>query len=310
MSDRVVTALREYSQSVDESQTPIGIDEILERADVVDMVPVDRDVRWSGTRSGVRVVMAAAVVAVVVGTAFMLGNLSSPPQLSPAALDPPSTLQGPNPALIRPIGDLVAGRTYELAANGAFGYNREAGVTVTAPAGWEGDRWMVGRRRGDQEAVSIAVWEVGEVFAHPCEWNGTLFDPGPSIDDLADAFAGIPLRNASPPVALTFSGHDARFIEWSVPDDIDFSSCDGDVGRYPYVDGRAGDHTYFESWVSATGGHRSQQVPGQINRLWIVDAEGTRLVIDAGFTPLATTEDLAALERAIESLEIVVRVEG
>jgi hypothetical protein len=42
------------------------------------------------------------------------------------------------------------------------------------------------------------------------------------------------------------------------------------------------DERYFESWTGdgTAGTDRYQQGPGQIDRLWILDVEGRRLVID------------------------------
>jgi len=79
-------------------------------------------------------------------------------------------------------------------------------------------------------------------------------------------------------------------LEWSVPADIDFSTCE---------DG------YFESWTSAGGSWstgRYQQGPGQVDRLWILDIDGQRLVIDAMYMPSTDAGDREELWQVMESI--------
>jgi hypothetical protein len=61
---------------------------------------------------------------------------------------------------------------------------------------------------------------------------------------------------------------------------------------------------YFESWTGdGTGGtDRYQQGPGQVDRLWILDVEGRRLVIDANYRPGSTDHDRANLQRVVNSI--------
>ena len=68
----------------------------------------------------------------------------------------------------------------------------------------DGSRPMAGSSigpdgQGSIPPVAVQFWDVDEVFGHPCQWNDTLFQPGPSVDDLAAAIADIPMRNATTP---------------------------------------------------------------------------------------------------------------
>jgi hypothetical protein len=80
-----------------------------------------------------------------------------------------------------------------------------------------------------------------------------------------------------------------------VPADIDFTDCEADGGVH-----------YFESWngsvVGVHDGDRYQQGPGQVDRLWILDIGGSRLVIDAFYMPYATGEEREELETVVESI--------
>jgi hypothetical protein len=44
-------------------------------------------------------------------------------------------------------------------------------------------------------------------------------------------------------------------------------------------------------------------VAGQVDRLWVLDVDGQRLLIDATYSPDATTTDRDELAHAVESLE-------
>jgi len=47
---------------------------------------------------------------------------------------------------------------------------------------------------------------------------------------------------------------------------------------------------------------RYQQAPGQVDRLWILNVEGRRLVIDANYMPGGTAQDHADLARVVDSI--------
>jgi hypothetical protein len=77
---------------------------------------------------------------------------------------------------------------------------------------------------------------------------------------------------------------------------MDFSACDKDeaVGDNP-----------FKSWTAAAGSlnsERYQQGPGQVDRLWIVDVDGERLVIDAMYMPTTEAKDRDELWQVMESI--------
>jgi hypothetical protein len=99
-------------------------------------------------------------------------------------------------------------------------------------------------------------------------------------------------------VAVSLGGYDGKFLQWSVPADVNFSDCDEDP-----IDGVR----YFESWTgdgltSSDKTDRYQQEPGQVDRLWILDVQGRRLVIDAAYWPSSTGMDRANLQRVVNSI--------
>lgn len=168
-------------------------------------------------------------------------------------------------------------------------------ILISVPDGWQNlDGWAVRLRHPGEDVAVVAVqfWDVQQVYGHPCQWRGTLLQPGPTADDLAEALVEIPLRNATQPVDVVMDGYAGKYVEWSVPADMDFAECDTD-----------GVEPYFQSWTGAVwASDRYQQSPGQVDRLWIVDIEGSRLVIDAFEMPSATVHERDELATVVESI--------
>jgi hypothetical protein len=183
------------------------------------------------------------------------------------------------------LDELAGGRT------GGIGFSA---FLVTLPDGWSSFGFGLGQPRSGAgvDPVVVAFWDVDLIYGHPCQWDGTLLQPGPTVDDLANALVAVPLRHATKPTDVTLDGYAGEYLEWSVPSDMDFSTCDLD-----------GDEHEFKSWTAkGWADSRSQQAPGQVDQLWILDVAGARLVIDASPMPYATAEERAELLGIVESI--------
>lgn len=306
MNDQLSTVLENYCDRVDDLQEPIEVDEILMRSEDIEIVPRPVDHRGSVERKPrFRVALPVAGLVAMVALAIAIGMLR-PDGVRP---NPPEDIVGTpttiltNPSFLRPIGPLKPG-VYLMAVNGSV---KDIGVYGSVTSGWSGGRWNIHKARGEDLLAGVSVWEVGEIYAEPCNWNDTLFDPGPTVDELADALGTIPLRQASKPVSIVRDGYSGKQVIWSVPSDTDFDSCDTDPGDSFYDGRQSGIQPYFESWVTPTGGDNFEHEPGQIDELWILDVDGTRIVIDIWYTPLASATDLEELNQLVDSLEIDVR---
>jgi hypothetical protein len=168
-------------------------------------------------------------------------------------------------------------------------------VTLTVPEGWTGfDGWGFFGPGGEfpPDGVGIGFWEVGNLYADPMEPE--LMNPaiGVTVDDLVAGLARQPGHTTSEPAEVAVDGFAGKMIELTVPADAEFDECFGGPDNY-------------RLWQSVIPGHyRCLQGPGQINRIWILDVDGVRLVIDAQHFPGTTVEDLAALDAVIESIRI------
>ena len=56
--------------------------------------------------------------------------------------------------------------------------------------------------------------------------------------------------------------------------------------------------------ADATGPHYWAQGPNQHNQVWILDVDGTRLVIVASYFPDTSPQDRAALDEMLASIQI------
>ena len=170
---------------------------------------------------------------------------------------------------------------------------------VELPDGWSaGDsHFMV---KDGASVFGVSVWDAVQVPSDPCHWKGHMATPGPTVDDLVRALLAQPTRNATTPTDVTLAGHAGKYLEWSVPEDMvvtgdaDFDGCD----TWP-----DNGHRDFVSWLSTGGGERYQQFAGQVDRLWVLDVNGLRLVIDATYPPDATDALLAELMQIVESVQ-------
>jgi hypothetical protein len=234
--------------------------------------------------------MVAAVVMAGVWPAAAADPSPAPgSSLRPVAASaaPSASSEGSPAAAVRVSGSVLGGGIYP-------------GYSLEVPAGWEALGEFTVKSAGGPHVMGIGVWDVARVPSDPCLWAASIGYPGPTVDDLVRALEAQVSRNASAAVDVMLAGYPGRYLEWSVPADLivtgdaDFEGCDVDPS-----DG----HRNFVSWFGDGQGIRYQQVAGQVDRLWILDVDGQRLVVDATYSPDATPADLDELDLVVRSLE-------
>lgn len=223
-----------------------------------------------------------------------IGLVSVTAACSGATAEPSSTPTSPTstpaPSVETPAPRRITGR---VLGSGTF-----PAYSVAAPDGWSlvDGRFVI---KSGPAVIGLSVWDVTQVPSDPCQWQGQMTNPGPTVDDLVRALVAQRLRNATTPTDVTLAGHAGRYLEWSVPGDMvvtgdaDFEGCDVQPSN---------GHLDFISWLSSAGGSRYQQVAGQVDRLWVLDVDGQRLVVDATYSPDATQADRVELGQVAESL--------
>jgi hypothetical protein len=222
------------------------------------------------TRCSVRRRVAIAVVAMVALAACSSGASDEPPAADSTA----STVSdGPR------TGTAV------------FGGAEDVPVTFTVPAGWGAEDVFVTKSGADPE-FGVAFFDVANIYADGCQW--LLVDPpvGPTVDDLVAAYANSPgFVGAARDV--TVDGFTGKQLQYTVPD-YDEDQCKGaKFGLLQEENHHAGDAPNL--WA---------QTPSQQNDVWILDVDGTRLVIHAGYPPSISPRDRTDLDGIIKSIRI------
>jgi hypothetical protein len=200
-----------------------------------------------------------------------------------AGTNPPVTSPTAVPTLVK--GDTLSSGRYAL---------RHEGMQMTFEAeGWEAWAFGVVAPEGASppggRGLSFSL--VDEVYADPCRWNRGFFDPpvGPTVDDLAVALTEQPGTGASRPEPVELAGYTGEQMQLQVPRSIRLDECW---------------NTEFHLWSARPYGGRYVQGPGQIDKLWILDVDGTPLVIDAAYFPETSSEDREELMDIVESVRI------
>ena len=156
-------------------------------------------------------------------------------------------------------------------------------ISYTVPAGWNREPSgpeLMGPI--SDEIGGLSFWTVSDVFADPCRFSlGTLAPrPGASVDDLANALADHPGIDADPPSEVVVDGFAGKYLEYTTP----ATGCD-----------------QFGPWPTPNG---VVLFPSTDVRYWILDVDGSRLVMLAYVWDIATQEGRAVLQGIIDSVEI------
>jgi hypothetical protein len=174
-------------------------------------------------------------------------------------------------------------------------------VTFEVPTeGWT--TWIGPAKFSDAGWSSVSITTVSNLVTHGCRNHSWAEPPvGPSVDDLATALADLgPFRVTSAPEDVSIYGYQGKYLELTVPnlpvsEDGTFTTCaEGNLKSWvAAIDaGEAGDAFY-----GYTG-------PGYTEEFWILDVEGTRLMIAAEQSPGSPSKDVAELRAILDSIRI------
>ena len=167
-------------------------------------------------------------------------------------------------------------------------------LTFTVPDGWENNGWFVAKSNSDPIFGAI-LDRVGNIFSDPCQWVEVDPQPGPTVDDLVAAFADVPALNATAATDVTVDGFHGKQIEFTVPDYTDDECRDGSVSPCSKMNVMLGRVEGPNYWAQGPHAH---------HRLWILDVDGTRLVIGGTYFPDTSQQDLDDLDTILNSIQI------
>jgi len=226
----------------------------------------------------------AIVVAAAVGINLLPGGGPGGPQPTAVPSTSPVPVVSASPAP-QPKGSLAPG-DYSL----SYAPDDPVQARLTLADGWVGDDYIIAKNSGDEE-MAIVLWgTVANVYRDGCNWTGSLFEPpvGPTVDDLANALAGLQDREIVTPIDVTVDGFSGKELQMTIPD-VAFATCD---------------QGEFRSWIASDGGARFHQGPGEHSRIWILDVNGERILIFSRDFPGTSAQDKAELDRIMDSIRI------
>jgi hypothetical protein len=206
------------------------------------------------------------------------------------------------------ILDILAGETEPFAdlEPGAYSIDPDLDpstsvqVTFDVPEGWA--TWIGPAKFSDAGWVSVSITTVSNLVSHGCRDHSWADPPiGPSVVDLATSLANLaPFRVTSPPEDVSIYGYRGKHLELTVPDlpvsdQGTFAGCDEGT---------------LKSWVAAIDAGEPGDAfygytgPGYVEEFWILDVEGTRLMIAAGRSAGSPRKDLAEQSAILNSIHI------
>jgi hypothetical protein len=152
----------------------------------------------------------------------------------------------------------------------------------------------------------MSITTVTNLVDHGCRDHSWADPPvGPSVDDLATALADLaPFRVTSPPKDVTIYGYSGKHLELTVPNlpvegeggvDRRFTGCE---------EGKLKSWVAFIDTAEEGDAFYGYSGPGYREEFWILDVEGTRLMIAAGRSPGSPPKDLAELRAILDSIRI------
>jgi hypothetical protein len=174
-------------------------------------------------------------------------------------------------------------------------------ITITIPApGWTGDlpafAFLKNENANPPDGAAMFAYTHSEgwlVPADACHWESTMPDtPSATVDELVAALSAQASRDASAPVDISVDGHAGKSITLHVPDPMP-ADCDVDI-------------FCTMSNPDVTRGpdacERIAQGPGQIDELWIVDVDGSLVLIDAAYYDGTPDEDVEEQRDIVDSI--------
>lgn len=244
-----------------------------------------------------------AVAVVVLGLFLGYQLLGGPgPNTGAPSVEPTPTAK---PSVAEPTSTPVAFVPEPLTVTGG-GAPVQVTVEVASP-GWSVLAGLDGITKDDDgldppDSVGAAFlawgWPSGtefDVYGDPCAWSTTIPEtPADTPDEIAAALAAQASTGAIAPIDVTVGGFAGKAITVHVPmsyevpgatREEEFGACDGDMFAFYGVRGESEPV-------------RNAQGAGQIDELWILDVDGSIVILDAAYSP-ATPAELVEELRAL-----------
>jgi hypothetical protein len=237
----------------------------------------------------------------MVASIIMVGGI-----VSGCAADPRTASQDPSTGSSPAHGSTDEARGYTSLAGsdvvdplppGSYGFlpigaSAEPVLVVTVPEGYRSDGpvlYPVVDGGVDPLDRGLSLWIPTDVYRDACDTDAGFRDTGTTPSDLARALVAQRHSEATRPRAVTVGGYDALYLELTAPTDIDYATCGGQV----------------DYWECGGRGTRHVEVPGMVDRMWVLQVGEERVILGTAAGPGATPAQVAALTGLAESAGFV-----
>ena len=164
--------------------------------------------------------------------------------------------------------------------------------TLTFPAGWRAftEGTFIPAGEGSTEAPDGMAMgfggQIDSLYSDPCFASGAGdVEVGTTVDELVGAFAEQTAYEVSAPTDVTLAGYSGKRVDLTLPSDLGPSTCG---------------YEYFFPWQ----GSAYSQGPGNLWHLWILDVDGSRVVVSTHDFEGTPAEDRAEMQAILDSLRI------
>ena len=240
-------------------------------------------------------VAAAAAVIAVVGTLLLIARgddedpvdtVDSPPTTAGASAQDVLTV----PGIADGFPDLEPGR-YFIDPDGDDTTPLRVTYQVAAE-GWSA--WFGAAKFTERGVTMLSITTVTNLVSDGCLDHTPQEPPvGPTVDDLATALSGLaPFEVTAPPTDVTLFGYQGKHLELTTPGQGPVGCLNGEV------------HSWFSPLNDDGAISFSGYDAGQTEEFWILDVEGTRLVLVKFDSPQTPAEDVAERDAIFESIQI------
>ncbi|MCW2764591.1 MAG: hypothetical protein JWO11_550 [Nocardioides sp.] len=172
-------------------------------------------------------------------------------------------------------------------------------TVVDVPAGFVADSSFLLLASPDNDAVpaddasftAFSVWAVSGVYPDGChDLDSPRLVAARSVKQVAGLLHHEPGMRVSAPTPASIDGHDGLYLEFTTGN-IDYAKCNG------------GSFAFFE----ADPGTAHVEIPGILERWWVVDLDGTPVIVGTAAGPKATHAQAEAIKAIAEATEFVSR---
>ncbi len=229
-------------------------------------------------------------------------GVTAPPKATPR----PSPTAVPAPTYPANVMDVPPFSPLEVETYFVEPVETDIQVFYTIPTeGWMS--WFGGFKLGletdpPNSVVGFGILNVTNVVQDGCTGHVAADPPvGPTVDDMATALAGLsPFVLTKPPSDVTVDCFTGKHLQLTVPDlelggsgeDTEFTDCtDGELWSYIGKPLSFANHAYSH--------------PGQSEEIWLLDVDGTRVMIGTFTSPGSSEGDIAELRSILDSIDIV-----